>query len=64
MVNDWVLQNPSFAGYGAIQAYRPSERLAIAVSATKTAKTPEGSVAEQVAERIAAALAPKAPLAI
>ncbi|WP_256098467.1 serine hydrolase domain-containing protein [Streptomyces agglomeratus] len=64
VVNGWVLQNPSFSGYGAIQAYLPSERLAIAVSATKTAKTPEGNMAEQVAQRIAARLAPDTPLAI
>ncbi|MGX1881025.1 serine hydrolase domain-containing protein [Streptomyces sp. NPDC055287] len=64
VVNGWILQNPSFSGYAAIQAYLPSERLAIAVSATKTADTPEGNMAEQVAERIAAALAPDTPLVI
>ncbi|WOX25320.1 serine hydrolase domain-containing protein [Streptomyces solicathayae] len=64
VVNGWVVQNPSFSGYGAIQAYLPSDRLAIAVSATKTADAPEGNMAEEVAERIAAALAPDTPLAI
>ena len=64
VVNGWVLQNPSFSGYAAIQAYLPSERLALAVSTTKTATTPDGNTAQMVAERIAAALAPDAPLAI
>ncbi|MCX5394531.1 serine hydrolase [Streptomyces sp. NBC_00094] len=64
VINGWVLQNPSFSGYAAIQAYLPAERLAIAVSATKTATTPEGNMAQRVAERIAAELAPGTPLAI
>ncbi|MFD3533066.1 serine hydrolase domain-containing protein [Streptomyces sp. NPDC058664] len=64
VINGWVLQNPSFSGYAAIQAYLPSKRLAIAVSTTKTATTPDGNTAEKVAERIAAALAPEAPLAL
>ncbi|MFB6841838.1 serine hydrolase domain-containing protein [Streptomyces sp. NPDC056361] len=64
VVNGWVLQNPSFSGYAAIQAYLPSKRLAIAVSTTKTATTPDGNTAEVVAQRIAAELAPGAPLSI
>ncbi|OAR26746.1 serine hydrolase [Streptomyces sp. ERV7] len=62
IVNGWVVQNPSFSGYAAIQAYLPSDRLAIAVSATKTATTPDGNMAEQIAKRIADALAPETPL--
>ncbi|MEU2654780.1 serine hydrolase domain-containing protein [Streptomyces sp. NPDC007325] len=58
----WLLQNPSFSGYAAIQAYLPEKRLAIAVSATKTATTADGNMAQSVAERIAAALAPEDPL--
>ncbi|MFB7373603.1 serine hydrolase domain-containing protein [Streptomyces sp. NPDC056222] len=64
VVNTWLVQNPSFSGYAAIQAYLPSERLAIAVSTTKTANAPEGNTAEQVAELIAAELAPDTPLTI
>ncbi|MGW5782084.1 serine hydrolase domain-containing protein [Streptomyces sp. NPDC003863] len=64
VVNGWVLQNPSFSGYAAIQAYLPSKGLAIAVSATKDPDTPDGNMAEVVAQRIAAALAPNDPLAI
>ncbi|MFE3556802.1 serine hydrolase domain-containing protein [Streptomyces sp. NPDC059193] len=62
VVNGWIEQNPSFSGYAAIQAYLPAEKLAIAVSATKGPKTPEGNQAEVVAERIAALLAPDHPL--
>ncbi|MFF9143790.1 serine hydrolase domain-containing protein [Streptomyces sp. NPDC014861] len=58
----WLLQNPSFSGYAALQAYLPEKRLAIAVSATKTASTGEGNMAQVVAGRIAAALAPEDPL--
>ncbi|MER5473187.1 serine hydrolase domain-containing protein [Streptomyces sp. NPDC002935] len=64
VINGWVLQNPSFSGYAAIQAYLPSDRLAIAVNATKTADTPDGNQAEVVAQRIAAVLAPDDPLAV
>jgi CubicO group peptidase (beta-lactamase class C family) len=63
VVNGWVVQNPSFSGYAAIQAYLPSDRLAIAVSSTKTAGSPDGNQAEVIAQRIAAALAPRTPLA-
>ncbi|MFE5297024.1 serine hydrolase domain-containing protein [Streptomyces sp. NPDC056632] len=62
VANGWLLQNPSFTGYAAIQAYLPSKRLSIAVSATKTPDTAEGNMAQVVAERIAAALAPEHPL--
>ncbi|MBT2541773.1 beta-lactamase family protein [Streptomyces sp. ISL-44] len=58
VVNGWILQNPSFSGYAAMQAYLPAERLSIAVSVTKGPKTPEGNQAQTVAERIAAAPAP------
>ncbi|MFF0432300.1 serine hydrolase domain-containing protein [Streptomyces sp. NPDC004327] len=62
VANTWLLQNPSFSGYAALQAYLPSRRLAIAVSATKTPETAEGNMAQEVAGRIAAALAPEHPL--
>ncbi|MGW9436094.1 serine hydrolase domain-containing protein [Streptomyces sp. NPDC055607] len=64
VANTWVLQNPSFSGYAAIQAYLPSKRLALAVSATKTPDTPDGNMAQEVARRIAAALAPEYPLSV
>jgi CubicO group peptidase (beta-lactamase class C family) len=31
---NWLLQNPMFAGYSAVEAYLPSQRIAIAVAAT------------------------------
>ncbi len=31
---EWLLQNPLFGGYGAIEAYLPSDKIAIAVSTT------------------------------
>ena len=58
----WVLQNPSFAGFAAVQAYLPEKRLAIAVSTTVGQKAPEGNTAQTITERIAAVLAPDHPL--
>jgi CubicO group peptidase (beta-lactamase class C family) len=31
---DWVLQNPLFAGYGAVAGYLPAEKIAVAVATT------------------------------
>jgi CubicO group peptidase (beta-lactamase class C family) len=31
---NWLLQNPMFAGYGALEAYLPSQKIAIAVAVT------------------------------
>ncbi|MFD9302075.1 serine hydrolase domain-containing protein [Streptomyces sp. NPDC060048] len=57
----WVLQNPSFSGFAAIQAYLPAERLAIAVTATVEPGAPEGNAAQNIAERLAVTLAPGHP---
>ncbi|MFD7440394.1 serine hydrolase domain-containing protein [Streptomyces sp. NPDC059909] len=62
VLNGWIVTNPSFSGYAAIQAYLPAERLAVAVTTTKGPKTPDGNTAEIIASRIAAALAPGHPL--
>ncbi|MGW1881805.1 serine hydrolase domain-containing protein [Streptomyces sp. NPDC001970] len=59
--NDWIMTNPSFSGYAAVQAYLPAERLAIAVATTKTKDTPEGNAAQVIMNRIATALAPGHP---
>jgi CubicO group peptidase (beta-lactamase class C family) len=64
VINDWVLQNPSFSGYAAIQAYLPQERLAIAVSTTRGPEAPDENTAQIVAERISDLLAPENPLVI
>lgn len=36
IVGGWILQNPSFSGWGALQAYLPEKDLAIAASANAT----------------------------
>ncbi|MEU6311063.1 serine hydrolase domain-containing protein [Streptomyces sp. NPDC047014] len=56
--NGWIQSNPSFAGYAAIQAYLPSERLAVAVSTTVGPEAPGNNTAQTIAARIAALLAP------
>lgn len=58
VMNGWILTNPSFSGYAAVQAYLPAERLAIAVSTTKGKDSPEGNMAQTIMNRIAEALAP------
>ncbi|MFJ9947410.1 hypothetical protein [Kitasatospora sp. NPDC091207] len=62
VVNGWVVQNPSFAGFAAVQAYLPAGRLAIAVTVTKECDAPGGNNADTVTKRVAAALAPDHPL--
>ncbi|MEY9933639.1 D-alanyl-D-alanine carboxypeptidase [Catenulispora sp. GP43] len=63
VINTWVVQNPSFSGYFAIQAYLPSQDLSIAVSTTDgPSTTPNTNYAQTVATDIAAALAPQYPL--
>lgn len=62
VVNGWILTNPSFSGYAAIQAYLPAQKLAISVSVTQGPKSPQGNSAQTIAERISDALAPGHPL--
>jgi D-alanyl-D-alanine carboxypeptidase len=62
VLNGWIVQNPSFSGYAAVQAYLPAERLAIAVATTKGESTPDGNTAETITNGIAAALAPGHPV--
>src|SRR5215217_1422073 len=62
VLGGWVLQNPEFYGYGAVQAYLPSEDLAIATAATLTEDAEDGTNGGMlVFEEIAAALAPDHP---
>ena len=62
VVSGWVLLNPSFFGYGAIQAYLPSEDLAIAASATLDEDAEVGlNGGQKVFEEIASVLAPDNP---
>jgi D-alanyl-D-alanine carboxypeptidase len=63
IVGGWVLQNPSFYGWGALQAYLPEKDLAIATSATLDKEAEVGlNGGQMVFEEIAAVLAPDHPL--
>jgi D-alanyl-D-alanine carboxypeptidase len=61
-VGGWILQNPSFYGWGALQAYLPEKDLAIAASATLDKEAKVGlNGGQMVFEEIAAVLAPGHP---
>ncbi|CAM5667327.1 hypothetical protein SAVIM338S_06934 [Streptomyces avidinii] len=62
VVDGWILTNPSFSGYAAVQAYLPAAKLAVSVSVTQGPKSPAGNSAQTIAERISIALAPEHPL--
>lgn len=62
VVEGWIVQNPSFAGYAATMAYLPSRNLALAVSVTLGERALEGVLSTEVLKEIAAYLAPDAPL--
>jgi CubicO group peptidase (beta-lactamase class C family) len=62
---DWLLQNPMFAGYAALQAYLPAQRIAIAVAVTFEPEAFDGdgnyaNAADTLFRRIGAELAPDA----
>lgn len=62
MINGWIVQNPSFAGYAATMTYLPSRKLAIAVSVTLGEKAKmDVNFSTTVLKDIAAYLAPEAP---
>ena len=62
MVGGWILQNPSFSGWGALQAYLPEKDLAIAASATLGKEAKVGlNGGQMVFDEIAAVLAPDHP---
>jgi hypothetical protein len=62
IVGGWILQNPSFYGWGALQTYPPEKDLAIAASATLEKGAKVGlNGGQMVFEEIAAALAPGHP---
>ncbi|MFI5829082.1 serine hydrolase domain-containing protein [Streptomyces sp. NPDC051578] len=62
VVHDWILQNPSFSGYAAVQAYLPARKLSIAVTTTQGPKATEQNPGQTIAARIAQVLAPDHPL--
>ena len=60
---DWLLQNPAFGGYGAVEAYLPSKKIAIAIAATydENAFDATGSVAnraDEMFQTVGATIAP------
>lgn len=62
VINGWVVQNPSFAGYAATMAYLPSRKLAVAVSVTVTPESGDApNYSTDVMKEIAAYLAPETP---
>ena len=63
VIDGWLVQNPSFAGYAATMAYLPAQKLAIVVSATEGMKAPdEGNLSTVVLKDIALYLAPDHPM--
>ena len=63
IVDGWIIQNPSFAGYAATMAYLPSRKLAITVSVTVDDKAPlEGNLSTKILKEIATDLAPDSPM--
>jgi D-alanyl-D-alanine carboxypeptidase len=62
IVGGWILQVPSFHGFGALQAYLPEKDLAIAASATLKEEAKVGlNGGQMVFNEIAAELAPDYP---
>lgn len=62
---DWLLQNPMFSGYAALQAYLPAQRIAIAVAVTFEPEAFDGdgnyaNAADTLFRRIGAEVAPDA----
>ena len=60
---EWLLQNPMFFGYAAVEAYLPSQRIAIATAVTFDRGAFDGqgnysNAADTLFRKIAAALAP------
>ena len=60
---DWLLQNPMFAGYAAVEAYLPSQKIAIAVGITfaprpSTIRATTPTWLDTLFRRIGAELAP------
>lgn len=67
---DWLTQNPAFAGYGAVESYLPSKKIAISAAVTydQAAFGPDGNwrypdvnVADTLFRRMGVQLAPDDP---
>jgi hypothetical protein len=66
---DWLLQNPLFYGYAAVEGYLPAKQLAVAVAVTFTEAAFDdqgnykgGNAAEDLFAAVAAELAPDDPI--
>jgi CubicO group peptidase (beta-lactamase class C family) len=66
LTRSWILQNPLFAGWGAVEAYLPSRRIAVAVSTTfgeqsfdEQGNLKHGNASQNVFAEIGAYLAPE-----
>lgn len=63
----WILQNPLFGGYGAIESYLPSKRISIALAVTFKASSydsqgnPSGYWSTTLYPKIGKILAPSDP---
>ena len=62
----WILQNPLFGGYGAVEAYLPARKIAIAVATTfgeqgfdERGNYTQGRASWEIFAAIAARLAPE-----
>jgi hypothetical protein len=60
---NWLVQNPLFSGYAAIEGYLPSQKIAIAAAVTFAPEAFDGqgsyrNVADPLFRKIAAELAP------
>jgi D-alanyl-D-alanine carboxypeptidase len=63
VIDGWIVQNPSFAGYAATMAYLPARKLAIVTSVTMLdGASLDGNLSTEVLKEIAAYLAPEARL--
>jgi hypothetical protein len=63
VIDGWIVQNPSFAGFAATMAYLPERRLAIAAAVTvREGADPDINYSTDLVREIAAALAPERPL--
>jgi hypothetical protein len=62
LINGWIVQNPSFAGYAATMAYLPQRKLGLVVSTTVHPDArQEGNLSTDLLTEITAVLAPEAP---
>ena len=69
LVRDWLLQNPSFSGYGAFMAYLPARKIALGVAVTVNEDAFDDSgnyltsnASQPIGSAIGSLLAPESPI--